>query len=111
MYYTTSRQVIVTLPNEARGPAVQLGWWQLGEAETGAFAIDNVLLGPSVYGYGSNYSDTYVIISLVIMVSLTITVVTALSLVAIQTCGGRYLMEQSCHALVANQTLSCLKLI
>ena len=45
---------------EAQNSAVQLGWWQLAERQTGAFAIDDVLLGPSTYSYGSTYNDTYV---------------------------------------------------
>ena len=52
--------MIVALPNEARVPAVQLGWWQSTEMQTGAFAIDNVLIGPSMYAFGSTYNDTYV---------------------------------------------------
>lgn len=58
--YSTPQQVIVALPNEARTPAVQLGWWQITETETGAFAIDNVLVGPSSYDFGSIYNDTCV---------------------------------------------------
>lgn len=60
--YNTPQQVIIALPSEARVPAVRLGWWQRAEMQTGAFAIDNVLIGPSMYDFGSTYSDTYVII-------------------------------------------------
>ena len=59
MYYSP-QQVIVALPVEARIPAVQLGWWQTIEMQTGAFAIDDVLIGPSTYDFGSIYNDTYV---------------------------------------------------
>lgn len=52
--------MIVTLPNEARVSAVQLGWWQIRETQSGAFAIDNVLIGPSTYDFGSTYNDEYV---------------------------------------------------
>ena len=60
--YNTPRQVIVTLPDEARTSVVQLSWWQITEMQTGAFAIDNVLIGPSTYDFGSTYNDTYVVI-------------------------------------------------
>ena len=60
--YNNPQQVIVTLPNEAQTPAVQLGWWQITETGTGAFAIDDVLIGASMYDFGSTYNDTYVII-------------------------------------------------
>jgi len=43
---------------EAQNSAVQLGWWQLGQRQTGAFAIDDILLGPSMYSIGSTYNDT-----------------------------------------------------
>ena len=54
--------MIAALPNEAQVPAVQLGWWQRTEMQTGAFAIDNILIGPSMYDFGSTYNDTYVIV-------------------------------------------------
>ena len=73
--YNTPQQVIVALPSEARVPAVQLGWWQRTEMQTGAFAIDNVLIGPSMYDFGSTYSDTYAIMYYCVMtVLLTIQV-------------------------------------
>ena len=56
--YDTPQQVIVTIPSEAQVPAVQLGWWQITDMQSGAFAIDDVLLGPSTYNFGSTYSDT-----------------------------------------------------
>ena len=60
--YTTSQQVIVSLNDEARTPAVQLGWWQMIGSQTGAFAIDNVLIGSSASSEESSifYNDTYV---------------------------------------------------
>jgi len=51
--YANSQQVIIPLPMEAQNYAVQLGWWQLAERQTGVFAVDDILLGPSTYSYGS----------------------------------------------------------
>ena len=59
--YSTPQQVTVTLPDEAQTLAVQLSWWQITEMQIGAFAIDNVLVGPSTYNFGSTYNDKYVI--------------------------------------------------
>ena len=55
--YLNSQQVIIPLSSGVQRSAVQLGWWQLAERSTGAFAIDDILLGPSTYNFGSLYSD------------------------------------------------------
>ena len=90
---------------------MQLGWWQTLEMRTGAFAIDNVLIGPSLYDFGSTYSDTYVIMYYYVITVVIYTAITGLSLVLILIYGGQYLMEQLCHVLVVNQMLLCLMLI
>jgi len=48
------------LNDEARAPAVQLGWWQMTETQSGAFAIDNVLIGSSASIAKATYNETYV---------------------------------------------------
>ena len=115
MNYNTPQQVIVTLPSEAQAPAVQLSWWQITEMQSGAFAIDDILLGPSTYDFGTTYSDTYVVtyfcIIIIIVFIFTTTIITALSLVVTQACGGRYLMELLCQILVVSQMRLCLELI
>ena len=90
--YNGPQQVIVALPDEARVPAVQLGWWQTTEMQTGAFAIDDVLIGPSTYDFGSIYNDTYEMDYYVYNVVL-FTVDIGFNLVLIQIYGGQHLME------------------
>ena len=58
--YTTSQQIIIVLRDEVQAPAVQLGWWQMTGSQSGAFAIDNVLIGSSASNVKSTYNDTYV---------------------------------------------------
>ena len=58
--YTTSQQIIIALSGEAQAPAVQLGWWQMTGSQSGAFAIDNVLIGSSASNAKATYNDTYV---------------------------------------------------
>ena len=60
--YATSHQIIISLNDEVQAPAVRLGWWQMSESQSGAFAIDNVLIGSSDSSSKSTYSDTYVVI-------------------------------------------------
>ena len=91
--YNTPQQVIVALPDEAQIPAVQLGWWQTTEMQTGAFAIDDVLIGPSLYDFGSTYNDTYIIMHCYIITVISYTTTTGLNLVVTQICGGQYRME------------------
>ena len=113
MNYNTPQQVIVTLPSEARASAVQLGWWQITEMQSGAFAIDDILLGPSTYDFGTRYSDTYAVtyFCTIIVIIYNAIIIIALSLVVTQACGGRYLMELLCQILVVNRMLLCLELI
>ena len=58
--YVNPQEVIVPLTEQARQPAVQLGWWQTAESQKGAFAIDNVIIGSSAIQYESSYHDKYV---------------------------------------------------
>ena len=58
--YTTSQQIIIVLHDEVQAPSVQLGWWQMTGSQSGAFAIDNVLIGSSASNAKSTYNDTYV---------------------------------------------------
>ena len=60
IHFIYSQQIIIPLPTGVQSYAVQLSWWQLAEREIGAFAIDDILLGPSTYSFGSSYKDTYV---------------------------------------------------
>ena len=58
--YTTPQQIIIVFHDEVQAPAVQLGWWQMTGSQSGAFAIDNVLIGSSASNAKSTYNDTYV---------------------------------------------------
>ena len=58
LHFIYPQQVIISLPTNAKKYAVQLSWWQLAERQTGAFAVDDILLGPSTYSFGSTYKDT-----------------------------------------------------
>ena len=56
--YILPQEVIVPLTAEAQVPAVQLSWWQTAESQSGAFAIDNVIIGSSINEYEPAYNDT-----------------------------------------------------